>query len=166
MSSTTLKAAARQSRAAFARRLEPDTISITDIASDDHHADPSITQPTSLVDPASRTAAGIGIKVCAASERRGYERYPTRFSATIHAYALMQAVTVRNLSRSGAMLEHAFGLAVGTEGTLLSLDGTGYPIRVVWSVSPYIGVVFQNDLAPGDPLLRKALARAGRSSRD
>jgi hypothetical protein len=82
-------------------------------------------------------------KVSGAKERRVFERSIVLVRATLSTEKGDVRVFLRNLSRSGALVDTAEDLPIGTIVTL-QCGKTVVPSRVVWSKHPRIGLVFRD----------------------
>ena len=82
-------------------------------------------------------------KVSCGKERRVFERSIVLVRATLETENGEIRVYLRNLSRSGALIDTAENLPIGTIVTL-HCGKSVVPSRIVWAKSPRFGLVFRD----------------------
>jgi hypothetical protein len=88
-------------------------------------------------------------KVSSAKERRVFERSIVLVRATLSTDKGDIRVFLRNLSRSGALIDTSEDLPIGTIVTL-QCGKSIVPSRVVWARSPRYGLVFRELLSESE----------------
>ena len=82
-------------------------------------------------------------KISGAKERRVFERSLVLVRATFDTGDEEHRVFLRNLSRSGALIDANDQLPVGTIG-VLRCGNIKAPARIVWARSPRFGLAFRD----------------------
>ena len=88
-------------------------------------------------------------KVSSAKDRRVFERSIVLVRVTIETEAGEIRAFLRNLSRSGALIDTSENLAIGTVVTL-HCGKSVVPSRVVWARQPRFGLVFRDLLSEAE----------------
>jgi hypothetical protein len=86
-------------------------------------------------------------------ERRPFERRQTGVEAILQVHGRFQRIIIHNVSQGGMKLKDAFGLMAGDIITVEVLSRRVLDATVVWSLSPYTGIAFDQPLADDDPVL-------------
>lgn len=79
-------------------------------------------------------------------ENRVAKRHPLIWSGLLHHDYQTTKVRVRNLSRTGAMIESPDAVRVGSEPLLELSDGLSLSATVLWAVGDQVGVQFHSPL--------------------
>lgn len=86
-------------------------------------------------------------------KRSADQRRNTWVHAELRSHGRTQSVILRDVSRGGARLEFAYGLAPGDEIEIDLMSGRTLRGTVAWSVAAYCGVEFPSLLGEDDPVL-------------
>lgn len=84
--------------------------------------------------------------------RRKTPRAAVRIRALLHCGSTFQSTIVHELSRDGAGLSGASGIAPGDVVMIQFLDGRSIAGKVKWWMAGKCGIAFDRDLPSDDPL--------------
>ncbi len=84
---------------------------------------------------------------------RASERRSIRKHAILHCHDRVQTVLIRDISAGGMLIQNAFGLITGDTIKVELLTRRAFEGTIAWSVPPYCGVKFSEQLSETDPLL-------------
>lgn len=91
-------------------------------------------------------AVDVEVRKSSEDEQRIATRHPLIWSALLHHDYQTTKVRVRNLSRTGAMIESAVAVRVGTEPLIELSDTLSLSVTVLWAVGDQVGLRFHSPL--------------------
>ncbi|MGI9456284.1 MAG: PilZ domain-containing protein [Aeoliella sp.] len=104
------------------------------------------------MDTQSEIANPAEVKFC---DRRSELRFEVRINANVSHNDFSNNSQITNLSFSGMRIKTKLGLMRGDLVIVTTLNGRSYPGRVIWSIYPLVGLVFDEKLAFNDPIIEK-----------
>jgi hypothetical protein len=87
----------------------------------------------------------------AQAESRRHRRSNVFLTAALESGETALAVTLRNLSHDGALVQGA-ELPAESERIVFRRHGLSVPGRVAWTCAPFAGIAFESPLSPGELL--------------